>query len=80
MKPTGKPTPPTDQTISTANSYRRKWKWLVTGYYNDTVKPPKTPGGLACQVGHDTDWGKDVEVDIFNKREDIGRVTVERQY
>lgn len=55
----------------------RNWRWLVTGYYNDTVKSPKVPGELACQVGHDTDTGKDLEVEIFEAREDIGKITVE---
>lgn len=55
---------------------RRKWKWFVRGYYADDVKPPKTPGNLALEVGHMSDWGKDLEVKIFEEREDIGRVQV----
>lgn len=54
------------------------WKWRVTGYYNDSVKPPKKPGELALQVVHGTDVGKDLEVKVFEEREDIGSVVVER--
>lgn len=55
----------------------KKWKWLVTAYYNDTVKPPKYPGELAIQVGCADDTGKDLELRILEKRKDIGKITVE---
>lgn len=55
-----------------------KWKWRITGYYNDSVKPPKKPQGMALQVVCADDHTKDVEVQIFNTRTDIGIVNVER--
>ncbi len=53
-----------------------KWKWQVTCYYNDTVKPPKRPNELAIQTVHASDSSKDMEVEVANKREDIGSVVV----
>lgn len=55
-----------------------QWKWVVAAYYNDTVKPPKKPGELAMKTVHKDYVGKDIEVDIFNKRDDIGDVIVSK--
>lgn len=52
------------------------WRWRVRGYYADNVKPPKRPGDLALEVGLAGDSAKDLEVKIFEGREDIGRVMV----
>jgi hypothetical protein len=55
-----------------------RWKWRVTGYYNDSVKFPKRPGDLALQTVHADDHSKDVEVEIFENRYDIGEILVEQ--
>ncbi len=60
-----------------ANRHDPKWKWMVTCYYNDTVKPPKTPGFLAIQTVHATDSSKDMEVQVSEGRVDIGAVDVQ---
>lgn len=57
---------------------RNYWKWKVTAYYSDDVKPPKKPGGLALQTVHKDDLSKDMEVRIFKARKDIGVVNIER--
>lgn len=53
-----------------------KWDYLVRGYYNDSVKPPKEPGALACEVGVIGEALRDMEVEAFNSRPDIGEVVV----
>jgi hypothetical protein len=54
------------------------WEWVVAAYYNDTVKLPKKPGELAMKTVHKDDVGKDIEVSVFNKRDDIGEVIVSK--
>ena len=54
----------------------RRWDFLVAGYYNDTVKPPKEPGTLACEVGVMGEGARDLEVRVFEAREDIGEIRV----
>lgn len=55
---------------------KHKWDFLIAGYYNDTVKPPKKPGNLALEVGVNSEAARDLEVKIFEEREDIGRISV----
>jgi hypothetical protein len=54
----------------------RRWDYLVQGYYNDTVKPPRKPGALALEVGVMGESARDQEVSVFESREDIGRVEI----
>lgn len=54
----------------------RRWDYLVQGYYNDTVKPPKKPGALAKEVGVIGESLRDLEVKVFEEREDIGRIEI----
>lgn len=53
-----------------------KWKWLISLYYNDTVRPPKVPGELAIQVKLTNDASKDMEVSAAKSRTDIGEIVV----
>jgi hypothetical protein len=55
-----------------------KWKWRVTCYYADNVKPPKKPDELAIRTMHATDSSKDMEVAAGKSRSDIGRIEVVR--
>lgn len=55
---------------------RPQFEYLVQGYYNDTVKPPRKPGALACEVGVIGEGNRDMEVRAFNSRPDIGEVRV----
>jgi hypothetical protein len=57
-------------------SRQRRWDFLVAGYYNDTVKPPKQPGALACEVGVLGESARDIEVRAFESRDDIGDIRV----
>lgn len=54
----------------------RRWKWKIVGYYANDVKPPKKPGGKAVETVHTDDQSKDLEVKVFEKREDIGHIEV----
>lgn len=51
--------------------------WRVSAYYANDVEPPKQPGALAMTVELGTDWQKDLEVQVFESRPDIGTVAVE---
>lgn len=46
------------------------WKWRVDAYYKE---PPHL---LAYSVSLANDWLKDLEVEVFNGRKDIGNVVV----
>lgn len=50
--------------------------YLVSGYYNDTVTPPRVPGELACTIRCSGEDVKNTEVRIFESRPDIGDVIV----
>lgn len=52
------------------------WKWEVSCYYAEDVKPPFTPGGLAIRTQHRDDHSKDMEVVAGERRKDIGRIEV----
>jgi hypothetical protein len=54
------------------------WDWLIAGYYNDTVKPPKRPGALALEVGVKGEAAKQMEIAVFEGREDIGDIVVRK--
>ena len=55
-----------------------RWSWQVTCYYNDTVKPPRTPGDLAIQTVHADEASRDMEVEAVRSRPDIGVIDVVR--
>jgi hypothetical protein len=50
--------------------------WEVRAFYTEEVIPPKKPGGLCLHTWNDSDWSKDVEVETFLGRDDIGRVEI----
>lgn len=54
------------------------WKWKVSCYYADDVRPPKKPGELAQETIHRDDHTKDVEVHVAKSRIDIGKIEVKR--
>lgn len=43
-------------------------------YYAADVKPPKKPGDLAIEVRWTTERDRDMEAELANNRNDIGRV------
>lgn len=51
--------------------------WFVSGYYAEDVKPPKKPHELALKVWCGSEHVRDMEVEIFKNRSDIGDVIVE---
>jgi len=51
-----------------------KWKYLVRGYYADDVKLPKKPGDLAIEIGCANEAARDLEIQVLERRSDIGTV------
>lgn len=54
-----------------------RWRWRVRGYYGPAAAPPKVVGELALETIHADERSRDLEVSIFEEREDIGRIDVE---
>jgi hypothetical protein len=52
----------------------RRLPWVVRGYYAADVKPPKTPDGLAIEVRGLSKEVLAMDLDILQKRDDIGRI------
>ena len=61
-------------TLARVHRRDRHWRFLVTGFYADDVKPPKTPRGEACSVLCATEVARDFEIEVFERRQDIGRI------
>jgi hypothetical protein len=53
------------------------WEWSVTGYYSKNVTGRKQPYGLAVSTVHRDKTSRDMEVQAFLKRKDIGRIVIE---
>ena len=54
-----------------ANKSDPKWKWCLRFTYNDTVKLPKVPGGLAIEVVVTDDAARDFELEASKNRTDV---------
>ena len=56
---------------------RGGWRYRVTCYYSDDVKPPKTPGGVAIETIHKALSSAQLDAAVGQARADIGEVLVE---
>jgi hypothetical protein len=46
----------------------------IHAFYRQDVAPPKQPGGLAIITWHKGETSKDLELEVFKSRPDIGRI------
>jgi hypothetical protein len=51
-----------------------RWRWFVQGYYANDVKPPKVAGELAIEIGGVSREALAMDVDILERRADIGEI------
>lgn len=49
-------------------------RWRISAYYNQSGK---TPGQLAMIVTHRSQFGFNLELEVFRERKDIGRIVVQ---
>lgn len=52
------------------------WSWFVRGYYADDVRPPKTAGELAIEVGGASREALSTDIGALERRADIGEVEI----
>ena len=52
------------------------WEYKIQACYSSDVKHPKVPGEMVFETVHRGEHSRDMEIDIFRARKDIGKIIV----
>ena len=52
------------------------WEYKILACYSSDVKHPKVPGEMVFETVHRGEHSRDMEIDIFRARKDIGKIIV----